>query len=254
MNYVDEMLQTIVQILANKMCLISNSYILDHARKNLGVVSDESSNKGKWILEIPRNKPLRSIESQNSRGASLIPELCCSIVGEENSSEPYSISKIEIKLKSNDYKLIFREEWDSKAVAEKLARLDPTERVMFRCHFEFGEITDDGEPLYHLNYGGVPSSDELCWIPNTIRHPRIPFIPMDLVLALDLLVANFYPQEYLKLQKEPDWRALVYTSEHVLLRPFIDKCAKRCNTSITRRRTTNDTTVFYSMWLISRSS
>ncbi len=251
---IGEMLQTLVDILGTRMKIITNAHILQEARKNMGVISDPETGAEQWVLDIPRKKPLRFEKSRNDRGAKLIPALSCHMVGEQDSPNPPSISRIEMRLLSDDYRLIYREEWDSSVISDRLSQLKPMERVMFRCHFDIGEASKDGEPKYHLNYGGVAQDEELCWMPTSIRHPRIPFFPIDLVLACELLVANFYPRDYLALQKEPEWRALVYTSEHTLLRSLIDECARRCNTDVSRRRVTNDETVFSSWWLIEPGS
>ena len=251
---IGEMLQTVIDILGTKMNIITNPHVLQEARKNLSVISVAATGEQQWVLDIPRKKPLRFEKSRNARGARLIPALSCHMVGEEDSPSPPFISKIEMRLLSDEYPLIYRKEWDSSVIDDRLSQLNPMERVMFRCHFDIGESNKDGEPKYHLNYGGVAQDEELCWMPTSIRHPRIPFFPIDLVLACELLVANFFPREFLTLQKEPEWRALVYASEHTLLRSLLDECARRCNTEVSRRRVTNDETVFSSWWLIEPGS
>jgi hypothetical protein len=240
------MLQTIREILDDRMYLLSNSFILDNARKNLSSEKDAESTA--WNIYISREKPLRFVKSENTRGAQLIPELSCDIIGGNDTTRSISSSNIEIKLKSDEYNLIFRKDWDSSTIEKKLAKLK--ERVMVRCHFDYGEKSEDGEPIYHLNFGGISHNDELCWIPDAIRNPRIPFIPIDLVLAIELIVANFYPKKYPILCNDRDWRSLVYTSEKVFLSPVLEKCSNRCKTPITRRITTKDDTIFSSMWLI----
>jgi len=245
---IEEMLKTLRESLED---VLFNSHVLVNARKNLSAADD---NDLSWRLEIPRDKPLRFNQSENQRGSKFIPELNCIIEGGTRKERPIESIQLELKLCSSKPDFIFREAWDSKRVAEKIEESKSKERVMIRFHFDSGKKTEDGEPLFHFNLGGVAAESELCWMPTTIRNPRFSYMPLDLVLACELVVSNFFPKKYRDLQDNPDWRALVYRSEYVLLRPIVVQNARRCNTDVLRRRETRDDTLLWSGWLVGEDS
>ena len=240
----EETLLTLIETLED---VIATPYVLQQARNDLDTLQE--SEQSSWRLEISRDNPLRFAKSLNSRGAKLIPELNCVIEGSTEDKTPFSRLNIEIKLKSDDPTLIFRSEWDSECIKSRIDASEIKERVMLRFHFDNGKHTEDGEPAFHFNVGGVSTVDELCWMPTTIRNPRIPYMPIDLVLACELIVSNFFPKKYVELQGIPEWRAVVYSSEYILLRPFLQTCAIRSNTAIERRREVDDDTIMWSMWM-----
>ena len=227
--------------------VIEQDGALDNARKNL--LEGTTQNAVPWRLCIDRSRPLRFKKSENSHGSLLIPEICCIMEGSNDDKKPFEQLKLELKLKSDDDNLVFRDAWDSPRVLKELNQLRRRERVILRYHFEPGSATEDGEPTYHMSHGGASDAAELCWFPSTVRSPRIPFVPLDLVLACELVVASFFPKKFVQIQSLPEWCSLVYRSELLLLSPLLMEAASRSSTDVTLRARKQDHTLLRSMWL-----
>src|SRR5260370_1397775 len=89
-----------------------------------------------------------------------------------------------------DKNLCYRADWDAERVREELN--ESLGRVMLRFHFDLAEPPQSG-PKYHIQIGGVPHGGELWWLPPSLNLPRIAHPPIDLVLACEMIAANFFP-------------------------------------------------------------
>jgi len=45
---------------------------------------------------------------------------------------------------------------------------------------------------------------------------------MDIILMTEMLIANFYPDQWNKLKKQDDWKVLVADSQMLCFKPFLD--------------------------------
>lgn len=99
-----------------------------------------------------------------------------------------------------------------------------------RWHFdranEHGESFQDG-PLYHLQFGGhMPDQPEDFWL----KPPRWAHAPMDLILLLEAVAANFYTDKWTnKIRKDPTWCEYVSQSERMCLSGHIEKLQELLN-------------------------
>lgn len=108
----------------------------------------------------------------------------------------------------------FRSGWDAPKVKNKV---DPRNgRVMLRLHFDLANKGQPG-PQYHLQVGGKQHPGELHWFPESVSVPRMLHMPVDLVLASEMVAATFYPDEYRIIRREPSWiRSLRIAQGHLL--------------------------------------
>lgn len=111
------------------------------------------------------------------------------------------------------------EEWEAAPVAASTVALtlfvdgadDPAERH----HLDFAE-TDQPGPLWHLQAGGNPpgyAKFETTWL----KIPRWPIPPADLVLACEVVLMNFFENDWNELRENGLWTNLVQRSEDLLL-------------------------------------
>ena len=114
--------------------------------------------------------------------------------------------------------IYFRDQWDAPALQD---RINPaTGRVMLRVHFDLANAGQPG-PRHHVQVGGVPHSGELHWFPEKLSVPRMVHMPVDLVLATEMVAATFYPENYEHISREPSWVSSRRISEKHLLSDYL---------------------------------
>ena len=129
-----------------------------------------------------------------------------------------------IRLWSDKSHYCYREPFDSLSI-KSLVDDGDWRRVMIRFHLEQKEKNVTlPEPLYHLNFGGKQSSDEYCWIPTTIREPRFPHPPMDIVLLLEYSLMNYYPNETRDFREKREWIDIVRFSQKLFQEKYFEAC------------------------------
>ena len=171
-----------------------------------------------WGYWIDPNYPLR-FEPRKIRGINLWVDVYCRVFWEEEGALPVE-QCIHLRVWSDEIDYIYREDWDSEDVFDRLTERG---RVMFRCHFDLADLGQLG-PEYHLQFGGNPQSDELCWLPEFMNLPRLPYPPVDLLLVCQLIAANFYWDEYAEFRETPEWRHALRRSQQYLLEDYYQGC------------------------------
>ena len=140
-----------------------------------------------------------------------------------DSAAPLTWQAVVIRVWSLDANLCARDDWDSKRIVDVFRSGGAGKRrVMVRHHFDLANQGQEG-PRYHVQIGGGADDDEYCWHPRQMALPRLLHLPVDLILACELVVANFFPDEYKTLRDEPEWEALVRRSEDYFVRPSVTK-------------------------------
>jgi hypothetical protein len=94
---------------------------------------------------------------------------------------------------------------------------------MLRFHFDKANPGQPG-PGYHIQLGGNAHTREMSWFHPSIAVPRIPFPPMDLVLATQLVAVNFFPGEYMRLSRDQSWISVIRASQREYWRPYYMNC------------------------------
>jgi hypothetical protein len=77
------------------------------------------------------------------------------------------------------------------------------------------DLANDGQagPLFHLQHGGHSSGSTTRHTEKLLSVPRWMYPPMDIVLACELIVANFFEEKWIRLRRDPKWVALVRETE-----------------------------------------
>lgn len=170
--------------------------------------------RGRWGYVIPLDAPL-TFRTFPCRKVRLQADISCQVHWEE----PQSVlcdQKVTVRVWSHDSDVLFRDEFDTENV---IAGIKDNRRVMLRFHFDMAAAEQQG-PRYHMQVGGRSRPEEACWLHPQVNLPRFPYQPMDLVLACELVVANFLPEEARRQLRDAGWRRVLAASQKSLLKPY----------------------------------
>ncbi|HML22079.1 MAG TPA: hypothetical protein PKD09_10535 [Aggregatilinea sp.] len=176
-----------------------------------------------WGYTIFPERPLRFKPTEPTKGFDAQVDLFCSVRWENDNELPV---EQDICLRVWNQSAAYRDTWDHDRILETLCDDGRTNRnrVMLRCHFDLANIDQLG-PRYHLQFGGNPREDELCWFPELINLPRFIYPPMDLVLVCEFVAASFFQDEYnKKLKKDKQWKSVLKLSQQHLLGSYYYQC------------------------------
>ena len=175
-----------------------------------------------WGFRIEPNSPLR-FKKTNINDLNLRVDLFLTSYWDSDPGLMPCELTLAIRVWSLDKHIYFRDDWDAKQLSSQINA--NTGRVMSRLHFDLANKDQPG-PKYHLQVGGKPHDDEFHWFPDSLGVPRILHPPMDLVLATELIAANFYPEDYEKFKREAPWVDSMRTSQEYLLAGYFDQATK----------------------------
>lgn len=172
-----------------------------------------------WGYQIPHEMPLRFKDTIVDSSWLRVDVVCEALwLGEDE--EPYS-QQLVVRIWSLEDQVMFREDWDAPEIE---ARINPEYgRVMLRFHFDRANPDQQG-PKYHVQVGGKAFPEECCWLHEAISVPRLAYPPMDLVLACEMIAANFFTEEYGRIRSDPLWRGVIRASQAYLLQPYYSIC------------------------------
>lgn len=190
------------------------------------VESDRQGRKGRqtrpWGFKIHPEAPLRFIDTDVD-GRKVRVDLFLSVYWEDDPAEAPSDLRVVIRVWSLDPDLYFREPWDALRLENECS--PDSGRVMLRVHFDLANPNQPG-PRHHLQVGGKARREELHWFPEALSVPRMLHMPMDLILASELIAATFYPDEYREIRREPAWRGSRKVSQQHLLKGYFTEALK----------------------------
>jgi len=86
---------------------------------------------------------------------------------------------------------------------------------------------EEAHPLYHFQHGGHAMkeiSDSLGKV-LLLPAPRLPFPPMDAILAIDFLLSNFAGKQWKKLRDEPSYMRLLKSAQERYWKPYHERVA-----------------------------
>lgn len=173
-----------------------------------------------WGYQIVGDAPL-SFQDCEVNGHRLRVDLFCDFQWRGESDAPPVRHNLVIRVWSLEESLAFREHWDAERIKDEFKRI--RRRVVARLHFDLA-AEGVSEPRYHLQFGGVARDDECCWFPASINVPRLAYPPTDVVLACELVAANFFSASYRKLRDDPTWKHAVSQAQHHHLGNYFQKC------------------------------
>lgn len=132
--------------------------------------------------------------------------------------------------------LYFRDQWDAPQLRGQIN--SDIGRVMLRIHFDLANQNQVG-PKYHCQVGGRQVCEELHWFPEALSVPRMAHMPMDLMLASELVAATFYPNEYTDIRREDSWKGSRRVSQEHLLCGYFEEAL---------RAVSNNKSVLEALW------
>jgi hypothetical protein len=187
-----------------------------------GAARDQS-----WEVKIPSQQSL--LFAPSTEDYRLQPDLFCALTGPSDDQWPWKEQSLVIRVWSTHSSISSRDEWDSREVSRALEARNWA-RVVVRIHLDRAD-PNDSAPLHHLQVGGkAPEEDrELCWIPPQVKIPRLPYHPMDIILACEIILANFFPSEFSRLRDDTEWQAIVIRSEQRTLGRYSKLCHDSCS-------------------------
>ena len=90
--------------------------------------------------------------------------------------------------------------------------------VLDRWHVDLAN-DDQAGPLVHLQHGGHSSGNTSRHSESKLSIPRWMHPPMDIVLTSEIVVANFFPDQWDRLKRNPTWVNLVRDAESYCYEP-----------------------------------
>lgn len=181
-----------------------------------------------WGYEIPDSYPLCFKPSEVLKGVHV--DIYCDVKW-SNDDLPVK-QDIKIRVWSDDDSITFRSGLDSDDIWYRLndESRSHKRRVISRFHFDKANHSqgksNEYHPKYHVQTGGISKDYELCWHPKSFDVPRLPYPPMDLFLACQLVAANFFPEKYEDIKKERTWMTHLKACQNTMLLDYYQKCVR----------------------------
>jgi hypothetical protein len=157
-----------------------------------------------WDIRVPREDGFVFSEVINHDGTRYTPIVSVDgIVTDPNNSQPFSQLDISLQLMS----------------------IDGNNHA--RWHFDMANKNKSGiyqhGPLFHMQFGGHMPDTEDFWI----KLPRWAHAPMDLILLLESVAANFYTDAWHEhLREDASWCENVTQSEIYCFTQYIQQISK----------------------------
>ena len=201
----------------------SKRYLIDITKELTKSMKINIGNKKrKWNIIIPSDHSIK-FKNVDIKGYKIYIDLYCNIKGE---NDTINSNNIVIRLWSLDERLSFRKNIDNSEY-EKMFQDIGWKRVLCRFHFDSKRIDERNfDPNHHLHFGGIPENDEYTWYPKQLSVPRFIHQPMDLILAFEFILYNFYYNTTIDFRKTPEWNSLIKKSENIFIKSYYEDCCR----------------------------
>lgn len=192
--------------------LKQSKQIYDSYRKRRDLIEKPVTEWGLLIYDAP----LR-FKSTTYKKYQLRADITCDVRWTDEGKLPIC-QQLVLRMWCSDPKIMYREFLDSERILELITDKDAPlqERVMARYHFDLANQNQSG-PTYHFQLGGNAVDNEYVWFPKELDLPRFVHHPFDLILLCQFVVANFFPEEYSKIRRDPTWRFVVKRLKNICL-------------------------------------
>lgn len=189
--------------------LIGSSHVFHELAKN--TISFGNANF-RWAYEISKSNPIvfkRKYDQHLNK--TIQPQIYASISVQQSSTGGVCFNRLDLALEV----------------------LDDEGNVLIKHHIDFAN-SREGQfqegPLFHLQFGGhTPGNSKTFEVP--IKEPRWLCIPLDVVLLCEVVVANFYPDEWVELKHLPGWHDPIVASQNLCVIPFLNALHKKASAS-----------------------
>lgn len=172
-----------------------------------------------WGYEISLERPLR-FRKVLVDGLLLRVDVVCTALWRGECQQPH-FQRLVLRVWCLNDDVMFRPDWDASDIRDRINR--ECGRVMLRFHFDQATPGQQG-PKHHVQIGGKAQSEECCWLHEAVSIPRLAYPPIDLVLACEMIAANFFPDEYARVRSDPIWKGVVRETQEYLLRQYYSVC------------------------------
>jgi len=186
--------------------------LIDYSQSN-GILEAASKlrkyGSGKaWRYRIERSKPLILIPASSAR----------------LNVDIYPIVFIDIEI---DEALLKEKGFPFKTLSLTLEIINKSNgQLIHRIHIDLATFNEERKyqdgPIFHLQFGGKSSEKKADSDVFKLRRPRLLHPPMDLILMAEMLITNFYPEQWEKLKNQPGWIALISDSQKLCYMPFFN--------------------------------
>ena len=204
--------------------------ILDEAAEQVRVRAEAAKKRYRasrrsnptWGFAISPDRPLE-FQEVVSKGLKFRVDLFCDLAWSHPSGTLTSPRNLVVRVWSREESLVFRPEWDSEHVIDRIQ--EHRGRVMVRYHFDLANEGQEG-PKHHIQTGGGTSGHEVCWFVESVDLPRIPHPPLDLLLACEMVAANFFPAEYRQIRRDPTWVGSLRLAQANCYHEYFQQCSR----------------------------
>jgi hypothetical protein len=114
-------------------------------------------------------------------------------------------------------------EWIAKPLAYSTVVVEifgvQSDDLVERHHVDLANRGQHG-PAWHFQYGGNPAGGVEKLPTGWLQEPRWPSAPLDLTLLVELLVYNFFPEQWSRLNGQGEWLRLIAETEDLVISHF----------------------------------
>jgi hypothetical protein len=177
--------------------------------------------RGPWGFSINPKMPLE-FKDGAVRGYRVRLDLSCEFRWPADPQGEPLTQNLVLRVWCLDPRLVFRAQWDAEPLKEWLTS---GKRVVLRYHFDLASPEQPG-PTYHVQVGGIPHGNECFWVPSEMNLPRLAHPPTDLLLACEMVAANFFPEDYRVIRRDGLWRGRIRESQSLVLGNYFRRCVQ----------------------------
>lgn len=194
-------------VLNENRLLVGNSFnSLSNEARRIGSLGDAAA----WEITVDRNGPVKFIPITTETGQTVQVQILTSLVVDQNIADqpPFKRQDIAIEI------------------------MNEVGSPIGRWHFDrantHGQRIQEG-PLFHLQFGGHNSGQRD--LDYKLKVPRLAHPPMDLVLACELVVANFFSSVWAEFRLARSWCEAISVSQRLCYPVYLQKMSSGLFTS-----------------------
>ncbi|MEN8219047.1 MAG: hypothetical protein ABFS56_22290 [Pseudomonadota bacterium] len=167
--------------------------------------------KMEWEYIIKPSTPIKFVPTDDRKLGKIVPQIYLDVAvkpPERDDIPPFI--RLDTKIEIFD--------WDKKNNSEG--------DLQSRWHIDLANLKEEGEyqagPLFHLQAGGhKPQSNRKEEL--KISRPRWAIPPMELILTCEMILANFYPEQWEKIRTEKGWLKLIHIAQSMCYSAYIKR-------------------------------
>lgn len=176
------------------------------------IVLSHGADSSKWEYEISKSNPIEFRRIHNEQiNKDIQPRIYASINVQQSPTGGVCFKRLDLALEV----------------------MDDEGNILIKHHIDLANSPKGGfqeGPLFHLQFGGhTPKNSKSFEVP--IKEPRWLCIPLDVVLLCEVVVANFYPDDWVQLKQQPGWHDPIVASQKLCVVPFLSALQNKASAS-----------------------